>query len=298
MKVLITGAGGQLGAELIRVFENESIDTLAYKKSDLDITDMDAVMSALRRAAPDVVINSAAYTAVDCAESDAENTFKVNARGAAFVAQAATEAGALIIHISTDFVFDGKKGSPYLEDDETNPLGVYGKSKLRGEEEVKRLAEEHIIVRSSWLYGAYEEDRNFVKTILGLAREREELRVVSDQIGSPTWTRDLARAILGFVKARETGGHKSGTYHYVNEGEASWYEFACAIIKGARKFGMNLKCESVKPVATSEYPTEAPRPLYSVLDTAKIRQELNITVPHWRSSLDIMLEQFAGGHDA
>lgn len=298
MKVLITGAGGQLGAELVRTLEGDRIDTLALKRMDLDITDRGKVLSVVRDVAPDVVINSAAYTAVDQAESDRESAFEVNARGAAFVAEAAKEAGALIIHISTDFVFDGNKSSPYTEEDETNPLGVYGKSKLKGEVEVRRLTEEHIIVRSSWIYGARREDRNFVKTILRLAGEREELRVVSDQVGSPTWTGDLAGAILGFVSARDAGGLKSGTYHYVNEGEASWYDLALASIEGARKFGMNLKCETIEPIATSEYPTDAPRPAYSVLDTAKIKQELNIIVPHWRSSLDVMLEQFVGGQDA
>lgn len=295
MKVLITGAGGQLGAELAKVLESEDMDILALKRTDLDITDEGKVLSVVKDAAPDVVINSAAYTAVDQAESDARRAFEVNARGAALVSEAATKAGALIIYISTDFVFDGKKSIPYTEEDETGPLGVYGKSKLKGEDEVRRLTEEHIIVRSSWLYGARAEDKNFVKTILRLASAREELRVVSDQIGSPTWTRDLAGAILGFVKEREAGGLKSGTYHYANEGEASWYDLALATIEGARSLGVKLKCATVEPIATSEYPTEAPRPAYSVLDTAKIKREMNIIVPHWRSSLNCMLEQFVGG---
>ncbi|MEE9543562.1 MAG: dTDP-4-dehydrorhamnose reductase [Thermodesulfobacteriota bacterium] len=298
MKVLITGAGGQLGAELVRLLDGEDIDTLALKRSELDITDSEAVMSAIENAAPDVVINSAAYTAVDKAETDAERAFAVNAQGTANLAGAASKAGALIIHISTDFVFDGKKTTPYIETDETGPKGVYASSKLKGEDEVKRLTKDYIIVRSSWIYGAKPQDRNFVKTILRLAGEREELRIVSDQIGSPTWTRDLAQAVLAFVKAKEAGSIKSGIYHFANEGEASWFELASAAIEGARRLGMELKCEKVVPISTGEYPTAAPRPAYSVLDTAKIKREMNIEIPNWRSSLNSMLEEFVGGTDA
>jgi dTDP-4-dehydrorhamnose reductase len=298
LKVLITGAGGQLGAEITALLKNDGFDTVALKRSELDITDSKALSAAVREVVPKVIINSAAYTAVDKAENDRENAFRVNADGAANLAEVAKEVGALIIHISTDFVFDGKKRTPYTEDDETNPLGVYAESKLKGEEAIRAVTKDHIIVRSSWIYGARKEDRNFVKTILRLAGERKELKVVSDQVGSPTWTRDLAGAVIEFVKAREAGTLKLGTYHYANSGEANWYELAKASIEGAKEKGMELKCETVLPIPTSEYPTDAPRPAYSVLDTAKIKSELNITIPEWRESLNSMLEEFVGGADA
>ncbi len=293
-RIIVLGAGGQLGADTIRaLMVDGGFNAVGFNSTGLDIRDGENLEGVLKRERPVVVVNCAAYTDVDGAEKETGRAYAVNRDGAGNVARAAKEAGAVLIHISTDFVFDGKKSTPYEETDAVNPLSVYGKSKHAGEEKVRELINEHIIIRASWLYGV--TGRNFVKTMVKLAGERERLRVVSDQVGTPTWSADLARVISLVVKGITEGGVKEaaapyGTYHYSNEGVASWYDFAVAVIEEAALLGVPLKCSEVEPIPTSEYSTPASRPAYSVLNKAKIKKTLGVSIPHWRVSLRGMLK--------
>lgn len=296
MKVFLTGSEGQLGSELRPMLEAAGCDVAAPLLSELDIVDGAAVARAVDKSRPGVIVNCAAYTAVDRAEKEFDLAAAINKTGAANLARAAADAGARLIHISTDFVFDGQRPVPYRETDPANPPGVYGASKLEGEQEVSRLLDECIIVRTSWLYGA--GGHNFVKTILRLAAERESISVVYDQAGTPTWTADLAGALVEIVRSVEEGGSHWGVYHYSNEGVASWYDFAVAIVEEAREAGFALKCGRVEPVLTAEYPTPAKRPPYSVLDKAKIKRTFNLRIPHWRASLREMLKGLYGDSHA
>ncbi len=292
-KVFVTGAGGQLGMDLRTALGAAGLGGEYYASADLDITERDAVFSVIEREAPSVVINAAAYTKVDLAEKESERAFAVNFAGAGNVASACEATGAVLIHISTDFVFDGEKSRPYREEDRTNPLSVYGKSKLEGEEAVRKACARHFIIRTSWLYGA--RGHNFVRTMLCLAGERDELRVVSDQVGSPTWTGDLAGTIAEIaLRVTRGGAPPFGTYHFANEGVASWYDLSVAVVEEAQRLGMDLKCSAVLPIPTEAYPTPAPRPAYSVLDKTKIKEALSMGIPHWRASLVRMLSELKG----
>jgi dTDP-4-dehydrorhamnose reductase len=298
MKILLTGCGGQLGREvagLLNKGSNAGYDAECLGSAALDITDREKVLAAVARVSPGVIINCAAYTRVDDAENERDRAFAVNRDGPGNLAEAALEAGARLVHISTDFVFDGRKTTPYKETDPTGPLGVYGASKLAGEEEIARRLKEHVIVRTSWLYG--QGGKNFVHTILKLAEEREELRVVNDQMGSPTWTYDLAGAVKSILKriSGDADGEVWGIYNYSNEGAVSWHGFASAIIEEAGALGAPVKCRSVVPIPGREYPTPAPRPAFSVLDTGKIKKTFSITIPHWRASLKRMISGIYGG---
>jgi len=290
-KILITGARGQLGSDVGALLKAGGFDTIRCGKDELDIADRGSVFSLIKREAPHIIVNCAAYTKVDLAEKEREKAFLINEEGARNVALASQAAKAVLIHISTDFVFDGSKSVPYKEEDRTGPLGVYGLSKLAGEEAIRETCPEHIILRTSWLYGVH--GANFVKTILRLAREKETLRVVNDQRGSPTWTVDLANVITRAAEAMQ-GTNASdvfGLYHYSDEGVASWYDFALAIIEEARGMGMELKCRELTPIPTTSYPTPAARPAYSVLNTKKIQKALVVKIPQWQSSLRGMLKE-------
>ncbi|MBI5233994.1 MAG: dTDP-4-dehydrorhamnose reductase [Deltaproteobacteria bacterium] len=290
MRISVTGAKGQLGNDLIRLLDGRGHKLFCHDMDTLDITDEKSAVAAIERDAPGLIINLAAYTAVDRAEGERDKAYDVNVRGAANMASAAKKTGAWLIHISTDFVFDGKKSTPYTEDDEARPLSVYGLTKLEGEKEIIKRHDRHMIIRTAWLYGSHGQ--NFVKTILRLAGERCSLNVICDQIGTPTWTMELAKAIEAIIDRPGGSGFVPGIYHFTNEGVASWYDFAVAIIEEANALGVALKCERIEPVATSEYPTSAVRPHYSVLDKTKIKKEFGITIPHWRTSLRMMLKEF------
>ncbi len=295
MKILLTGSGGQLGSDLKPMLEAAGHDVAAPRSRELDIIDREKAFGAVSRLRPDIIISCAAYTKVDLAEKERAEAEALNRTGPANLARAAAEAGAKLIHISTDFVFDGRKPLPYTEADATNPLGVYGETKLEGEEEIRRSMEGHMIVRTSWLYGA--KGQNFVKTIIRLAGEREFVRVVYDQAGTPTWAADLAGALVDMARSIEQGGAQWGLYHYSNEGVASWYDFAVAVVEEAVAAGFSLKCKRVEPILTAEYPTPARRPAYSVLDKAKIKKTFNLKIPHWRVSLRRMIKElYGGGH--
>lgn len=262
----------------------------------LDITDREVVLRRIDEAGPDVIVNCGAYTKVDLAEKERERAYAVNRDGAGNLAEAANNSGSAFIHISTDFVFDGNKSTPYVETDMTNPLSVYGGSKYEGEEEIIKRLTNHVIIRTSWLYGA--SGNNFVKTILKYAAERDKLRVVYDQTGTPTWTEDLADAIVNIIRALGSGRKDYGVYHYSNEGVASWYDFADLIIEEAGRAGADLKCRTIEPILTAEYPTPAKRPAYSVLDKGKIKKTFGVSIPCWRRSLRKMLDELYGGKDA
>ena len=277
--ILITGANGQLGQEFQSLVSgNENSDTFYFTDKDtLDITNIDEIESFVKNNNINTIINCAAYTAVDNAETDSSMAYRVNSEAVENLANIAKKYDLKLIHISTDYVFDGTNHRPILEDDSTNPQGVYGKSKLAGEEALLKIQPDGAaIIRTSWVYSA--NAHNFVKTMLRVGRERDEINVVCDQIGTPTYTRDLATAVLTMIeKEAETKGVH--IYHYSNEGCCSWYDFAKAIFEIA-----HIDC-NVNPINTKEYPTPAKRPLYSVLDKNKIKKTYNIKIPYWRDSL-------------
>jgi dTDP-4-dehydrorhamnose reductase len=284
MRSLIAGAGGQLGIDLAAFLKRQGVEVSAPGRDQLDLLQPQSVAAAVESAAPEWLFNCAAYTQVDRAEQEPELAFGVNRDGARAVAEAAAAAGARLVHVSTDFVFAGTATVPYTEQDETGPLGVYGRSKRDGELAVLQACPEAIIVRTSWLYGVH--GHNFVKTMLRLAADREELRVVSDQCGSPTWTQDLVEALWALVQ-----NPQPGTYHFSDAGEASWYDFALAIVEEARSLDFPIRAKRVVPITTAEYPTPATRPAYSVLSTQKIQSLLGLPIPHWRDGLHNMLEE-------
>lgn len=281
MKVLVTGAGGQLGRALL-ARAPDGVSVVAATSGKLDISDRAAVLTMVERERPEVILNAAAYTAVDQAESDAERAAAVNDTGVANLVAAAEAVGARVAHVSTDFVFDGTASRAYAVDAPTGPLGVYGATKLAGE---GRLRPRDLCVRTAWVYAA--EGRNFVSTMLRLMAEREELGVVADQIGSPTSACDLADAIW-----RLALDGQGGVFHYTNSGIASWYDFAVAIRDEAMVLELLAStAATVRPIATSDYPTPAKRPAFSVLDTSKTTEALGGPAPHWRHSLIKVLEQ-------
>jgi dTDP-4-dehydrorhamnose reductase len=284
-RVLITGAGGQLGRELIGTVPPDWV-LLPYTSAELDVSRSDMVADVLSRERPSLVINAAAYTAVDAAEREPEVAEAVNARGAGHVAGECRRLGARLIHLSTDYVFDGAQGHPYLPEDPPRPLGVYGRTKLLGEREVTRLSGgDALILRTAWLYS--RQGRNFVLTMLRHMQERDEIGVVCDQVGTPTWCRSLAEAIWA---AAERPGLK-GIHHWTDDGVASWYDFAVAIQEEARTLGDLRRALPIRRLLTSEYPTAAPRPSYSVLDASATSAALDLPRRHWRSNLHLMMRE-------
>ena len=286
MKVLITGANGQLGSEIrARAVNFPQLQFLFTDVGELDLTDFDAVAAFCEREKPSFLINCAAYTAVDVAESDAELAGLINTRVPAFLGRIGKTVNCKVIHVSTDYVFDGLACVPYAETDLVDPDSVYGKTKLNGEIALVKEDAAAMIIRTSWLYSAY--GKNFVKTMMRLGEERDDLKVVCDQVGTPTYAGDLADAILTVIQqtSEKEEAWKAGIYHYSNEGVCSWYDFAKAIheISG-------ISC-NVHPITTEEYPTPAKRPAYSVLNKSKIKRNFNITIPYWRDSLKICIQE-------
>lgn len=273
--ILITGAGGQLGREMQALAADHPDFTYDFTDAaTLDVTDRGAVDEWFATHPVDFVVNCAAYTAVDRAESDREACHRLNAFAPGCLADAARRNGAQMVHVSTDYVFDGSKCTPYVEDDEPAPVTVYGRTKLEGERAVMELCPDAMVIRTAWLYSPHGQ--NFVKTMLRLGRERDRLGVVFDQVGTPTYARDLARAIYAAIEA----GIRPGIYHYTDEGVCSWYDFAVAIHRLA-----GIDSCRVSPIRTAEYPTPARRPAYSVLDKQKIKDTYGMTIPHWEDSL-------------
>lgn len=293
MKILLTGANGQLGQDLQRRFTLDNTEIIALERQKLDITQPQAVRDAIAHHNPDILINAGAYTAVDKAESEPDLAYGANATAPRILAEAAAEGNLTFIHISTDYVFDGKQSTPYRETDPTQPIGIYGKSKRDGEIAIAQVAQtqdlRYCILRTAWVYGSYGKG-NFVKTMLRLGAQREELRVVADQIGTPTWTYDIADAIAQLLLSPDW---ENGIYHYTNSGATSWYDFAVAIFEEAQTLKMPLTIQNVVPITTPEYPTPAQRPAYSVLSCQKIRPFLTSPPPQWRVSLRQMLAQLS-----
>jgi dTDP-4-dehydrorhamnose reductase len=287
MRILLTGANGQVGWELSNRSGHRNFEVLALDRSDLDITDPVSVKREVSRSGVSLVVNAAGYTAVDEAESKPELAFAVNRDGPAYLASACEKVGIPLVHISTDYVFDGQKQESYLVTDPVSPLGVYGKSKAAGEVAVREHLPEHVILRTSWVYGVH--GHNFVKTMLRLGREREVIHVVADQYGCPTYAADLAETILR-VAAHVLEGRQVrwGTYHYCGQGVTSWHGFAEEIFRLAGDYA-SLKVKRVEPISTSEYPTPAKRPSNSVLDCSLIEKTFNIRPEPWRESLAQML---------
>lgn len=274
--ILVTGANGQLGSELRRLGFPALDEVFFTDVAELDITDREAIRQFVQEHEIDTIINCAAYTAVDRAEEEAVLAEKINTEAVANLARVAYQQDCLLIHISTDYVFDGTGTRPYTEKDPPCPVSVYGKTKLAGEREILKSKCFHIIIRTAWLYSEF--GHNFVKTIRRRAAECPELKVVSDQIGTPTYAADLARAIVRIMENEERIEHE-GIYHYSNEGVCSWYDFAAEIVRLS-----GAACQ-VRPVTTEEYPAKTRRPAYSVLDKTKIRKTFGVEVPHWQTSL-------------
>ncbi len=283
MKILVTGAGGQLGQALL-ASAPDGAAVVALGRADLDISDAAAVQAAVSRHAPALVINAAAYTAVDKAEGEVDAARAINATGPANLAAAARDAGARFVHVSTDFVFDGVSGIPYRPDAPTAPIGAYGLTKREGEVAVAAALPDALIVRTAWVYGV--TGGNFVRTMLRLMAERDEVRVVADQIGTPTFAGGLAQALW----ALDAAGAR-GLYHWTDSGAASWYDFAVAIQEEALALGLLDRKVPVLPIPASAYPTPARRPHYSVLDKEASVALLGAPPPHWRDNLRLMLKE-------
>lgn len=292
MRVLLTGAAGQVGQELVESLTAQpGIELWACNHAVLDLTDRAAIATLVTTAVPQVIINAAAYTAVDQAESEPALAHAVNAQAPGDLAEVANQVGASLIHLSTDYVFDGQQGTPYREDSPCHPLGIYGRTKWAGEQAIQATCDRHIILRTAWVYGTKGKG-NFVKTILRLSQEREHLRVVYDQIGTPTWSRDIAGAIIDLLP--HLGPDTYGTYHFTNSGVTSWYDFAVEIVALAASMDLPLTLKQVEPITTADYPTPAQRPAYSVLGCEKLAARLGYKPPHWRQSLAKMMTELCG----
>ncbi|MGF1454270.1 MAG: dTDP-4-dehydrorhamnose reductase [Alphaproteobacteria bacterium] len=285
MKIVITGAAGQLG-QALQTTAGSGRTLIAVTREDLDIADRSQVESFMEDLKPDVVINAAAYTAVDKAESERDLAFAINGAAVGHLASAAARQGARFVHVSTDFVFDGASCRPYRPADETRPLSVYGASKRAGEEACLAVDDKALIVRTAWVYAA--QGKNFVRTMLRLMGEKDSLRIVADQIGAPTASQSLAQALWGLLDAEATG-----LFHHTDSGVASWYDFAVAIQEEACSLGLLDRAIPVEPIPAADYPTPAARPGFSVLDTGATKAALGRAAPHWRVNLRTVMKEIA-----
>ena len=300
-RILLTGKNGQVGKALCNSLPYLG-EVTALDRRQLDLGKPDEIRRVIRAIRPDLIVNAAAYTAVDRAESEPELAEAINAVAPRILAEEALEIGAAVVHYSTDYIFDGTNNAPYREDDEARPRNVYGRTKLRGERALRQSGASHLVFRTAWVYA--QEGRNFLLAVLRLATEREELRIVQDQVGSPTWSRAIGEAttsILSQIYTREDSKRHfrsiSGTYHMTAGGQASWYDFGKAIIEESRDHVLvapwfaaatgrrPLIAKRVIPIATSEYPTAAPRPPYSVLSNALLERTFSVQLPDWRAQL-------------
>ena len=297
MKVLITGKGGQLAWELEQLAP-KNVQLLSCSAQDLDITDVNQVNSTIEQFQPDVIINAAAYTAVDKAETDTETAYAVNDLGSEYLALACKKVSAKLIHVSTDFVFDGTKTTPYQTDDPVNPINVYGASKLAGDIKVNTiLGNQATIIRTAWVYSV--NGNNFVKTMLRLMAEKEQLGIVYDQVGTPTWAKGLATMIWALVAKSQSPQETESTQtsntalvlHWTDAGVCSWYDFAVAIQELAVEKGMLDKAIPVRPIPASAYPTPAQRPSFSVIDKSTAEQASGVETTHWRKQLSAMMDE-------
>ncbi|MCY1272768.1 dTDP-4-dehydrorhamnose reductase [compost metagenome] len=281
MKVLVTGRSGQVARELQLLLDGEC-ELLCLGHDELDLRDVAAIRSKVREFRPDVLINAAAYTAVDQAESEPDKAFAINAVAPAVLAEEAARVGAVLVHYSTDYVFDGNKSTPYTEEDCPAPLGIYGRSKLEGENAIREVAGDYLILRTSWVYATH--GRNFLLTMQRLLQEREVLNVVADQIGAPTWAGTIAQTTCTLINHWRKGRPGPwGTYHLTAQGETSWFGFAEAIALQMQAQG--LLCARLTPIPASDYPTPARRPLNSRLDCTRLKHDWQIELPNWQEAL-------------
>ncbi len=292
MRILVCGAGGQVGHELVGRANKYGLEALSMTRGQLDITDADQVAAVVALLKPGMIINAAAYTHVDNAETHREQAFAVNCEGPARLAEAARYASIPLLHISTDYVFSGEARTPYREDDEVEPTGVYGASKLAGEDAIRAALDEHLILRTSWVYGA--QGHNFVKTMLRLGRQRDALSVVADQFGCPTHAGSIADALLQLARryARE-GSLAWGLYHYSGRSPCTWFDFAVEIFRQAAAKGMLAKQPQVSSITTAQYPTPARRPAWSVLDCTRFETTFGIDTHDWHDDLSVVLDMLA-----
>jgi len=286
MKILVTGAAGQLGCEVVKVFEDAGHEVTGTDRKTLNLDGSMNIADAVATRGTDWVINCAAYTRVDQAETESDMAFAVNRDAAAAIAQGASRVGSRLLHVSTDFVFGGAQSRPYRETDPAAPVNVYGRSKLEGELGVLKALPQALILRTAWVYGLHGS--NFVLNMLRLISERDSLQVVDDQIGSPTCAADIARTIRVLVEQQA-----EGIYHFTNEGVASWYDLACEVHCLALSLGLPVLAKRILPISSSQWPTAAQRPAYSVLCKEKIRPLLGQDIPHWRHSLRATLEEYS-----
>ena len=289
-KILLIGITGQIGQELQQTLPSIG-EVIGVGRQSLDLSQPEQIQERIAEIKPNVIVNAAAYTAVDKSESESDLAMTINATAPKAIAVAAQNIGATVLHISTDYVFNGQNHTPYKERDPTDPLGVYGKSKLLGEIGVRENCDRHLILRTAWVYGSRGHG-NFVKTMLRLGSERTELKVVTDQIGSPSWSYDIAIAITQLLPKSLADEGIDGTYHFTNSGVASWYDLALATFNEAKQLGFPVKVEQVIPITTAEFPTPTQRPAYSVLAKTKITETLGNYPPYWRDSLRKMLSEW------
>jgi dTDP-4-dehydrorhamnose reductase len=306
LRILLTGKSGQVGAELAALLPRMG-EVMAFDRHELDLSSPDHIRRAIRDVRPNLIVNAAAYTSVDLAEREEKQARIINVDAPALMAEEAKRIGALLVHYSTDYVFDGSSSLPYAETDQPNPISVYGKTKLAGEEAIRAVGAPHLIFRTAWVYGT--TGRNFLLTILRLATEHEELRIVHDQLGAPTWSHEIANGTAKvLLELSQQGGEAiskfSGIYHMTAAGKASWFEFAKAILKEASQMprgipwfeaatkGQPLVARRVTPITGEEYPTPARRPSYSVLSNARVKQDFGLELPGWSLQLRAV---FAGG---
>jgi dTDP-4-dehydrorhamnose reductase len=299
--VVVTGANGQIGYEAVRQLAPLG-KVVGLTRADLDLTDAEAIRETIRRLKPRVIVNAAAYTAVDRAETESDLAAAINADAPGILAEEARRLGAMLVHYSTDYVFDGRKGSPYVESDPPNPLSVYGATKLAGEHAIRAVGGIYVILRTSWVYGAH--GTNFMRTMLRLAREREELRVVNDQVGAPTWSRSVASLtgdVIGYELSRgdEFGAGLPGVLHVSAAGQTTWYDFALCILEQDPRREEH-RCQRIRPIASEEFAAEAKgpiaiRPAYSVLDNTALLQRVRISLVDWREPLDAVLAELYRG---
>jgi dTDP-4-dehydrorhamnose reductase len=288
-KILLTGVNGQVGHALQP--QLVGFDCIGLPRQDLDLTNVDMIRRVIREIKPDIIINPAAYTAVDKAESEPELAYAINAIAPGVIAEEAEKLGSAFIHFSTDYVYDGSKTSAYLELDQVNPVSIYGKSKLAGEEAIRAVGLPHLILRTSWVYGAY--GKNFLKTIVRLASERESLGIVADQFGAPTASVSIAEGLqLLLQKWLPEDEHQTGVYHFTNTGSTSWHGFACEIVKqysAIERLKVNEK--NIKALTTADYPTPAARPANSCLNHEKLKSTFGFALPSWQEGLKSVMDQ-------
>lgn len=291
----IIGSKGMLAGKVWEQARLAGYNVAPFDLPEFDVTDRDQILAEIVRIRPGVIVNCAAYTNVDGAETEEELATRVNGSGPGYLAEAARDVDAVLVHISTDYVFDGGKESPYLESDAVGPVSAYGRSKLAGERAIIESGlEKYFIIRTSWLYGP--GGKNFVETIIRLAREREELRIVADQVGTPTYTGDLAEAMFRLLAlanhgSRITDHDPYGLYHFSNSGQCTWYEFACEIVDQVKGRGEQLKVKRVDPIRTEEYPLPAHRPAYSVFSRGKYKKATGAEIPGWQEGLAKYLDE-------